>query len=253
MKQTSLPGPFRNRLLASLPAAVMDQLSRHLSRVLLPGGLVLREAGQTLKYLYFLEDGVCSIVADMEDGTTIEVSLIGREGFVGVPEMLGVGCSHLRTFMQIGGSGYRVKRETLTALAVTSAPLRACLMRSVYMLLAQTAQTAACNRVHELTERLARWLLMCHDRVESDKILITQEFLAGLLGSHRSSVAVAEGILQDAGLIAHTRGQVAIRNRAGLIDAACECYRSVHNEGVRLGLFDESLPDRTEVLAPTVS
>ena len=242
MRPSSVPGSYRNRLLASLPAAVLKQLSARLEPVPLPRGFVLRESGQALDFMYFLEDGVCSIVASMEDGMTIEVSLIGREGFVGTPEILGAGCSPIRTLIQIPGYGYRVKTEILTGMADASAPLRLCLLRSVHLLFVQTAQTAACNRVHDLHERLARWLLMCQDRVESAKIPITQEFLAGILGAHRSSVTVAAGVLQEAGLITLARGQVTIRNRAGLMDAACECYRIVHDEGIRLGLFEDRSP-----------
>lgn len=234
---------YKNRLLASLPASVIKQLSPHLAPVPLPSGLVLREPGQTLKNAYFLEEGVCSIVATTEDGTTIEVGLFGREGFVGMHEILGVDSSPYRTLMQIAGHGFRVKTTTLIELADASAPLRSCLLRSVDQLLVQIAQIAICNRVHNLHQRLARWLLMCRDNVESKEIPITQEFLASMLGTHRSSVSVATGVLQKAGLITCTRGQVRILNRAGLADASCECYRIVHNEGVRLGLFEDSLPD----------
>jgi CRP-like cAMP-binding protein len=240
---SSVQRSYKNRLLASLPASVIKQLSRHLVPVPLPSGLVLREPGLTMENAVFIEDGVCSIVVSMEDGTTIEAGVVGREGFVGVDEVLGVARSPNRTLMQVAGYGYRVKTTILKELADAFAPLRLSLLRSVHLLLVQTAQTAACNRVHELNERLARWLLMCQDRVESDEILITQELLAGMLGTHRSSVTVAAGILQQAGLITYARGKVTIQNRASLMDASCECYHIVHDEAVRLGLFEHSLPD----------
>ena len=244
MNPRTMPRSFKNRLLASLPAAVIEELSPHLVPVPLPQGLVLRQPGQTIESIYFLEDGVCSMVTCMEDGVTIEAGVVGREGFVGAHEILGAGHAPNRMLMQIAGYGFRVKAATLTELADAFAPLRSCLLRSVHLLLVQTAQTAACNRLHDLHERLARWLLMCQDRVESGDIRITQEFLAGMLGTHRSSVTVAAGVLQEAGLITYTRGKVTIQNRAGLMDASCECYRVVHNEAVRLGLFEDSLPDR---------
>ncbi len=234
---------YRNRLLASLPAPVIKLLSSHLVPVPLPRGLVLREPGQTLDHTYFLEDGVCSLVISLEDGTTIETGVVGWEGFVGVHELLGASRAPNRMLMQIPGYGFRVETTILTELADAFVPLRSCLLRSVHMLLVQTAQTAACNRVHDLPERLARWLLMCQDRVESAEIKVTQEFLAAMLGTHRSSVTVAIRTLAKAGLIGYVRGQLTIRNRSGLRDVSCECYRVVHEEAVRLGLFDNRLPD----------
>lgn len=234
---------YKNRLLAALPAAVIEEFSPHLVPVSLPRGFVLREPGQAIEDIYFLEDGVCFMVIGMEDGMSIQAGVVGRESFVGAHEFLGVGHAPNRMLMQIAGYGFRVKSLTVRELADTFAPLRSSLMRGVHLLLVQTSQTAACNRLHDLHERLARWLLMCQDRVGSHEIPITQEFLAGMLGTHRSSVTVAAGILQQAGLITYTRGQVTIQNRASLMDASCECYRVVHNEGVRLGLFEDCIPD----------
>lgn len=226
-----------NRVLASLPAREMQQLGPCLSPVDLPRNLTLHEPGQHVDTVYFLESGICSIVATMENGTTIEVGIIGRDGFVGSPVVLGADHSPNRCFMQIPGHGFKVKAKILIEQAEASAPFRLCLLRSVQALIVQTAQTAACNRVHELHERLARWLLMCHDRVQSDRLLITHEFLATMLGTRRSTVTVAAGILQKAGLISHTRGHVTIENYPGLADAACECYKVVHDESVRLCLL----------------
>jgi CRP-like cAMP-binding protein len=204
----------------------------------LPRDLALSESGQPVDFVYFIEQGVCSIVATMKDGATVEVGLIGREGLVGIAAVLGTDSVPFRSFMQIPGNGFRVKARILWEQCESSAPLRACLMRCVHGALIQTAQTAACNRVHDLHERLARWLLMCRDRVQTDQILITQELLAIMLGTRRSSVTVAAGVLQKAGLITHTRGRVTIHNLSGLADAACECYKTVHEEAVRLGLFE---------------
>jgi CRP-like cAMP-binding protein len=238
MQPASLKLLHKNRLLASLPDLALHQLAPHLTPVDLPMNLTLQEPGQTIETVYFLEDGICSIVATMEDGMSVEAGVIGREGFVGMPVMLGAAHSPNRSFMQIPGYGFRVKAQILTELADASAPLRSRLLRSVHGLLVQTAQTAACNRVHDLHERLARWLLMCHDRVQTDQLLITQEFLAIMLGTRRSSVSVAAGILQKAGLITYARGHVTIQNLPGLEDAACECYKVVHDEYVRLGLLE---------------
>jgi CRP-like cAMP-binding protein len=184
----------------------------------------------------FLEDGICSIVVTMEDGSTIEVGIIGNDGLVGLPAVLGAGHSPNRCFIQIPGSGYAVKAKILEEHSQDgSGQLRFALRRGAQALFAQTAQTAACNRVHELEERLARWLLMCHDRMQVDDLHITHEFLAMMLGTRRSSVTLAAGMLRKAGLIDHTR--VRIENRKGLEEAACECYAVIHEEYVRLGLL----------------
>jgi CRP-like cAMP-binding protein len=230
---------YKNRLLTSLPRDVIQLLAPHLTLVDLPRNRTLQEANLVAEGAYFLEGGICSIVATMENGMSVEVGLIGREGFVGAAAVLDSGPSPHRHFMQVPGYGFRIKAKVLKGLADTCTPLRVSLLRAVQGLLVQTAQTAACNRLHDLQERLARWLLMCRDGVQSDQILLTQEFLATMLGTRRSSVTVAAGMLQKAGLIASTRGHVAILNPAGLADAACECYAIVHSEYVRLGLLEE--------------
>jgi CRP-like cAMP-binding protein len=238
MPSAPLQKQYRNMLLAALPAVTIQKLAPHLLPVDLPRDLVLFETGQPIDFVYFIEQGVCSVVATMKDGTTVEVGLIGREGFVGIPALLGTISAPFRSFMQIPGSGFRVKAKVLLEQCDASAALRFCLLRCVHVALMQTAQTAACNRVHDLHERLARWLLMCRDRVQDDQIVITQEVLAIILGTRRSSVAVASAVLQKAGLITHTRGRVTIHNHSGLADAACECYQVVHDETVRLGLLE---------------
>jgi CRP-like cAMP-binding protein len=224
-------------VLASLPELDIERLAPHLSPVTFTRNRTLESPGRKVDTVYFLEDGICSIVATMKNGTTVEVGLTGRDGFVGIPAILGSGNSPNRCFMQIPGYGYSINAKTLIELSEGSGKLRSCLLRSVHGLFVQTAQTAACNRVHEIHERLARWLLMCHDRIQADRLLVTQEFIAMMLGTRRSTVTVAAGILQNAGLIAYARGHVTIQNHAGLADAACECYRIVHDEYIRLGLL----------------
>ncbi len=230
--------PFRNRILASLPAPDLARLAPHLSRRRFKRNQTLYEVGQTVETAYFLEDGLCSIVVTMEDGSTIEVGIIGNDGLVGLPAVLGAGHSPNRCFIQIPGSGYAVSAKILEEQSQNgSGKFRRLMQHGAQALFAQTAQTAACNRVHELEERLARWLLMCHDRMQIDDLHITHEFLAMMLGTRRSSVTVAAGMLRKAGLIDHTRGIVQIENRKGLENAACECYGIIRDEYVRLGLF----------------
>ncbi len=229
--------PFRNRILASLSAPDLACLVPYLSRRTFKRNQTLHEAGQTVETAYFLEEGVCSIVVTMEDGSSIEAGIIGNDGLVGLPAVLGAGHSPNRCFIQIPGSGYAVKAKILEEQSRNgSGNFRRLMQHASQALFAQTAQTAACNRVHKLEERLARWLLMCHDRMQVDDLHITHDFLATMLGTRRSSVTVAAGILRKAGLIEHTRGHVKIKNRKGLEEAACECYAVIRDEYVRLGL-----------------
>jgi CRP-like cAMP-binding protein len=227
----------KNLVLIAMSAPDIARLEPHLSLVDLPKGRTLQEANEAVETVYFLEDGICSIVATMSSGGTVEVGIVGRSGFVGFPAVLGTGQSPNRCFMQIPGHGFRIKSKILTEMCEESTTLRRLLLRSVQGLLVQTAQTAACNRVHDLHERLARWLLMCNDRGHGDGVVITQEFLAMMLGTRRSSVTVAARVLQRAGLITYTRGHVTIEDLAGLKEASCECYQVVHDEYVRLGLL----------------
>ena len=213
------------------------RLAPNLEPITLKVGHSLHDAGETIHTVYFLEDGICSFVAEMQSGNTVEVGITGRDGLVGVPAILGTNQSTYRAYMQMPGHGFAVKATILRELAEESVELRQALLRGVQALLAQTAQTAACNRVHELEERLARWLLMCYDRVQNDHLNITHEFLGMMLGTRRTSVTVAAGTLSKAGLIAYSRGNVTIRDQRGLKKAACECYQTVHDEYARLGLL----------------
>jgi len=237
MQSTSAPSPYKNRVLASLPAADIERLAPHLSPVTLKLNQTLQDPDQIVDAVYFLEEGICSHVVTMEAGKTVEVGITGRDGFVGLPAVRGTGRTPNRSFMQIPGHDFRVKATDLREQCEASSELRLCLLRNIQALLVQTAQTAACNRVHELEERFARWLLMCQDRVQGDLIPITQEFLAVMLGTRRTTVNVAAGMLQKAGFITHSRGQVTIQNRKRLEMAACECYQIIHEEYVRLGFL----------------
>jgi CRP-like cAMP-binding protein len=203
----------------------------------------LLEPEEPIKTVYFPESGICSMVVTMKDGRMIEAGFSGRESFVGTSVVLsGVHPPH-RVFVQVPGAGYKISAAILMEhLSEPTGELRALLLRGVEALLIQTAQTAACNRVHEIEERLARWLLMCHDRVSGDHIGLTHEFLATMLGTRRSTVSLAAAILQKAGFIDHRRGQITVKNRAGLEETSCECYAAIRSEYERLGLLSASQP-----------
>jgi CRP-like cAMP-binding protein len=238
MPQAVLPQQaYKNRVLASIPAQDIQRLSAHLVPVTFKSRHSLHEPGDRIHTVYFPEDAIASVVVAMENGSTVEAGLIGRDGVVGLTGVMGSGLAVNRTFIQLPGRGFSLNAKFLREEIESSSKLRACMYLAIEGYLVQTAQTAACNRVHELEERLARWLLMCSDRVQSDHIPITHEFLAIMLGTRRSSVTVAAGILHKAGLITYSRGSVTIQDRVGLVHGACECYQSVHKEYLRLGLL----------------
>ena len=190
--------------------------------------MTLYKSGDFIEYVYFPSEGVVSLVTHMKSGATIEVGLIGMDGMVGIPVLLGDDIAFEEAVVQIAGNALRMKSTILKErLKKAHNPLFSELLLYTRSLMKQVAQTAACNRLHTMEERLARWLLMCHDRVESDNLLLTQEFISHMLGTRRASVGTAAGVLQTAGLIRYSRGHITILNREKLEDFACECYRAV--------------------------
>ncbi len=227
---------FKNRVLAALPKAELDRLAPHLSPIRLDLRTSLMD-GRAGSYAYFLESGLASVVLPMANGATVEVGVIGKEGVVGLPLLLGADRMPGQTFIQVAASGYRIEVERLREEYERGGELRRYLQRCLLAHLVQSAQNAACNRLHSIAERLAKWLLNCRDRVETDRLPLTHEFLAQMLGAPRTTVTLAAGMLHHAGVINYTRGQVTIINRAGLEEVACECYQAVREEFRRLGLL----------------
>lgn len=218
---------IKNKILLRLPASECAWVLSKLAFMEAPTHTVLNEAEQTIKFAYFINSGLASILNVMEDGKSVEVGLIGSEGFVGAPLLVGFRTSATRAIIQVAGTAFRISAKDLTD-ALTKCPvLEKHLQRHSQELGIQVTQVAACNRLHEVEERLARWLLMSQDRINSDVIPLTQEFLAHMLGTRRASVTVAAGILQKAGLIAYKRSHVTIKNRSNLEDAACQCYQAI--------------------------
>jgi len=215
---------IHNRILLNLPPKESEMLLSKLEFVRLKTHHVLHEPGDTLKSAYFCNSGLVSILSVFPDGKSVEVGLVGKEGFIGLPLVAGFRTSSTRAVAQIEGSAFRVDGETLMAILRQAPKLERRLQQFSQVLGMQVTQIAACNRLHEVNERLARWLLMSADRTGSESVPLTQELLAQMLGTRRSSVTVAAGMLQKAGLIAHTRGDVEIIDRRNLEEAACECY-----------------------------
>jgi CRP-like cAMP-binding protein len=227
---------FKNRLLASLPPAEIRDLASGLKRVSLPQGKTIGAAGKPLRDIFFVEEGLASIVTTMKNGRSVEVAVVGTDGFVGIPALLGTASMPNRTFMQVPGFGFRLNASYLTG-AKPGAVLREKALKYVQAHLVQASQTAACNRLHGIAHRLARWILLCHDRMESDTFEITQSSLADMLGAPRPTVSIAAGALKNAGAIGYSRGRLTIVNRAALEEAACECYGVIRNECRRLGVL----------------
>lgn len=227
--------PYKNRILAALPKAEIARLQPHLSPVTLKLRQMLLDGD--VSHAYFVEEGLASVVLPMESGSTVEVGVIGKDGVVGLPILLGADGMPGQTFIQVEGSGFRIRAQTLKDEFERPGELRRLLHKYLLANLVQSAQNAACNRLHTIGERLSRWLLTCHDRVESDRMALTHEFLAQMLGAPRTTVTLAAGMLHQAGLIDYTRGNVTIKNRAELENAACECHRVVRQEFQRLGLL----------------
>jgi CRP-like cAMP-binding protein len=226
---------YKNRILAALPKGEITRLAVHLVPVDLKQDDTL--LGVKATDGYFVEEGMASAVVSLGNGNTVEVGVIGFDGVVGIPILLGTGSSPGRTFVQIAGCGYRIKASALKDAFESGGELRNRLQMYMQGFLVQTSQTAACNRLHGIEERLARWLLTCRDRTETDRLSLTHEFLGHMLGAPRTTVTLAAGILHRAGLIDYARGQVMVRDRAGLQKTACECYATVRDEYRRLSLL----------------
>jgi CRP-like cAMP-binding protein len=215
----------QNKILLGLPKREWAALSSKLKLVSLPIHTVLNQIAEPIKFGYFMNDGLASVLSIMGDGKSVEVGLCGREGFVGLPLVAGFSTSPTRVIVQVAGSAFRVSAQDLIAALRDCPRLATALQRFTQELGLQSSQVAACNRLHDVDERLARWLLMSQDRLGgNDLVPLTQEFLAHMLGTRRASVTVAAGILQKAGLITYKRGSVRVNNRALLEDATCECY-----------------------------
>ncbi len=228
--------PVSNTILLSIVDSEYNLLRPHVEYLQLPNHLVLHEAGSRLEFVYFPNRGLISLVVAMKDGKTAEAGVVGNEGFTGIPAAVGLSRSPLQSVVQISGDGFRVAVETFRKILESAPHLQLLLNRYAVLQGMQVAQTAACNRLHDLEQRLARWLLMMQDRVDSECLPITHDFLATMLGTNRSSVSLAAGILQREKSIEYSHGAVSIVNRKRLEMSACECYAVMQQYNGQLGL-----------------
>src|ERR1700675_4171943 len=222
-KQVSVP----NHLLGALPRKDYQNLLPFLEPVKLAFGETLYESRDQIRHVYFPVDCFVSMLTTVDAGRAAEVGLIGSEGMIGIPMALGVAVSPFRAVVQGGGTAMRLKTADFRRHFSTSAALKREVFLFTHLLMIQIAQTAACNRFHVMTQRMARWLLMTHDRVSSNEFRITQEFLALMLGVRRVGVSVAMSALRDRKVIAYRRGIITILDQGGLVAAACGCYKTV--------------------------
>ena len=228
--------PVKNSLLLAIPDREYSLLRPHLEYLELPNHQILQEPGQKIEFAYFLNHGMSSLVILTSDGRSVEVAIVGHEGMVGTPLAVGLNRGPYRVIIQISASGFRLKSEVLEEVLPRTPELRVILNRYVLIQGLQVAQIAACNRLHEVEQRLARWLLMCQDRIGSEELPMTHEFLAQMLGTGRPSVSLAAGILQRAGMIENIRGTVKIVNRKGLEGSSCECYAAMRQFSASMGI-----------------
>jgi len=238
--------PTGNRLLDLLAPSQLERLRPHLTPEPLPLNRTLQPRGKPVESVYFPTSGMISIVAMMRDGAAVEVGIAGCEGMLGVQALLGDDNSLNEAMVQIPGSALGMSAGVLRQEMQESTQLRQVMLKYVQLALNTATQSAACNRAHLLEQRLARWLLTARDRSGSDRLPLTHEFIAMMLGVRRAGVTVAAQSLQSAGLIEYAHGRITVVDREGLEAATCECYEVVRREHARLfGAGDESAPTRT--------
>lgn len=231
---TSAHADEPNRLLKALPVAEYDRLLADFRPVRLALKDVLIEPNAEITHVWFVREGVASMIATDHEGGSVEVGTIGREGFVGLPLLNGVDRMPYEVLIQIEGDAWRMRADVFRRIVDERAVVRHHCLRFAQYFSDQMAQSVACNRLHTLEERCARWILMTHDRVDGDQFELTQEFLAMMLGVRRAGVSVAMGVFQRASIVTYARGRVSVLNREGLEAGACDCYRITREAQARL-------------------
>jgi CRP-like cAMP-binding protein len=231
-----------NRLIARLAGEELERLEPHLKRVTLEAGQILHQIDEPVEHIYFPETGLVSLLNILSDGATVEIGVVGREGLVGIAPLLEGERSVAQAIVQIPGTAQTIGTEALKEEFKRGGQLQALVLRYMRMLMAQAAQTAVCNCLHNVDQRLARWLLLAQLRIERDELSVTQEFIAHMLGTRRASVSEAASLLQDAGLITYSRGRIKILDFKGLEESSCECYQIVRKEVQ--SAFDEESADQ---------
>lgn len=225
----SIP-PFENRILAALPRMEHARLYPLLEMIRLPQGRIIYAAGDAIKYAYFLKSGMASLLSITENGAVVEVGMVGNEGLIGLPAILRINSTPYQIVVQLPATAARIRADILRVEFDRGGQLQDMLLRYMHTVLAQISQSAACNRYHSMKARLCRWLLVSRDRVQTDTLDLTQEFLSQMIGAPRTRVTTVASALQKGGLINYSRGKIQILDRRGLESSSCECYRIVRED-----------------------
>jgi CRP-like cAMP-binding protein len=225
---------IKNHLLAALPAKEYERILPHLQPLTFSLGELVYESGKQLKHVYFPTTCIVSLLYTMENGTSAEIGVVGNEGVVGIALFMGGDTTPNRAIVQSAGDALMMNAQALRNEFVLAGEFQRSLLRYTQSLITQISQTAVCNRLHPIEQQLCRWLLLSHDRLQSDELKMTQELIANMLGVRREGVTYAAGRLQAEGLIKYARGRITILDRKGLEAAVCECYQVVKDEYDRL-------------------
>ncbi len=234
-------GSERNDLLALLPEATKERFGPHLREVEMPLGKEIYAANQDVKFVYFPIDSIVSLLYVMLDGHSAEISVVGREGIIGIAVFMGGESTPSRAVVQSAGSAYRLPSSELKKEFNREGSFRVLMLRYTQALITQMAQTAVCNRHHSIDQQLARWLLLSLDRLPSSELTMTQELIANMLGVRREGVTEAAGKLQKLGVINYQRGRITVLDRPQLEELSCECYAVVKEEADRLAAYAQEL------------
>lgn len=234
MGSVEIPAPTQNNLLSALPFDQQARLHDQLEFVAFNLGDIIHESREHLDYLYFPTSCVVSLVYTTAGGVTAEMGLVGNDGALGIEILMGGESMPHRAIVQVAGCAFKMQAKLLREEFASNHALQQLMLRYTQALITQVSQTAVCNRLHSVEQRLCRWILMCHDRLHADELLMTQEFIANMLGARRQGVTAAAGRLQGAGLIHFSRGHIKILDRPGLERTVCECYPVVKKEFDRL-------------------
>ena len=230
----SADGALKNHLLAALPAAEFDRIAPRLEKVSLQLGEVLYESGDQMTHVYFPTTAIISLLYIMENGTTAEIGIAGSNGLVGIALFMGGDTTSNRAIVQSGGDAVRMKARDVQDAFSLGGVFQSVLLRYTQSLITQISQTAVCNRLHSVEQQLCRWLLINHDQLQTDRLVMTHELIANMLGVRREGVSLAAHRLQEKGLIEYVRGTITILDRKGLETEVCECYKVVIDEYDRL-------------------
>ncbi|MEO8001851.1 MAG: Crp/Fnr family transcriptional regulator [Arenimonas sp.] len=226
--------PEQNHLLTSLPKEVQERVFPHLELVPMALGMVLYESGDTMRHVYFPTDCIVSLLYVMENGASAEISVVGKEGLVGISLFMGGESTPSRAVVQSAGYAYRLAGEIMKDEFNRHGETLTLMLRYTQALITQMAQTAVCNRHHTIDQQLCRWLLLSLDRLPSNRLTMTQELISNMLGVRREGVTDAAGKLQKLHVIEYTRGEITVLDRAKLESLSCECYAVVKKETDRL-------------------